>query len=64
MEVSKLGSESELKLQGYTTAPAMLDPSHICNLHYSPQQPWILNPLSEARDRTHVLVDTSRIHYC
>ena len=26
-----------------------------------PQQHEILNPLSEARDRTHILMDTSRI---
>ena len=24
---------------------------------------WILNPLSEARDRTHILMDTSRIRF-
>ena len=38
----------------YDTATAMLDPSHICNLHQ------ILNPLSEAKDWTHILMDTSR----
>ena len=32
---------------------------------YCSSQPcWILNPLSEARDRTCVLLDTSRVHYC
>ena len=30
---------------------------------HSSQQCWILNPLSEARDRTCVLMDTSRIHF-
>ena len=34
----------------YTTAKAMRDPSHhICDLHRSSQQRWILNPLSKAR---------------
>ena len=28
------------------------------------QQPWILNSLSEARDRTYNLMDTSRIGFC
>ena len=32
-------------------------------LHHSSQQGQILNPLSEARDRTHILVHTSRAHY-
>ena len=30
---------------------------------YTLQQHWILNPLSEPRDRTHILMDTSRLHY-
>ena len=29
------------------------------DLHHSSYQCWILNPLSEARDQTHVLMDTS-----
>ena len=33
-------------------------------LHHSSWQRWILNPLSRARDRTHVLIDTSQIHFC
>ena len=27
-------------------------------------QHWILNPLNEARDRTQILMDTSKFHYC
>ena len=42
----------------------MPDPSHVCDLHHSSQQCLILNLLSEARDRTWVLVDTSWIHFC
>ena len=52
MEVPRLGVESELLLQVYTTATATPDPSRICDLHRSSQQCRILDPLSEARDRT------------
>ena len=50
VEVLRLGVESELQLSTYTTATAMWDPSHICDLHHSSQQGRILIPLSEARD--------------
>ena len=62
-EVSRLGVESELQLLAYTTATAMPDPSHVCNLHHSSWQQGILNPLSEATDGTRVFMDTSRFHY-
>ena len=52
MEIPKLGVESELQLPAFATATATPDPSHICNLHRSSWQCWILNPLSEARDQT------------
>ena len=48
MEVSQLGVESDLQLPAYTTATAMWDPSHVCNLHHSSWQRQILNPLSKA----------------
>jgi len=35
----------------------------VCNLHHSSQQHQILNPLSKARDRTCILMDTSRVRY-
>ena len=38
---------------------ATLDRSHGCDLHHSSWQCWILDPLSEARDQTRVLTDTS-----
>ena len=63
MEVPRLGVNSELQLPAYTTATAMQDPSHICDLHHGSRQPWILNPLSEARDRTRVFMDTSQVRY-
>ena len=61
MEVPRPGVKSGLLLPAYTTATAMPDPSHIRNLCHSSQQCQILNPLREARDGTHVLMDTSRI---
>ena len=35
----------------------MPDPSHICELHHSSRQRQILNPRSEARDQTPILMD-------
>ena len=63
MEVPRLAVKSELQLLAYTTATATWDPSWVCNLHHSSWQCWILNPLSKARDRTYILIDTSRIHF-
>ena len=51
MEVPRLGVESELQLQTYTTATAVPDLSQICDLYHSSQQHQILNPLREARDQ-------------
>ena len=51
MEIPRLGVESELQLLAYTTAIATWDLSHVYNLHHSSRQPWILNPLNEARDQ-------------
>ena len=39
------------------------DPSCLFDLHHSSWQHLILNPLSEARDWTHILMDTSRVRY-
>ena len=63
MEVPRLGVESELQLPAYTTATATLDQSCICDLHHSSWQRRIFNPQSEARDQTHVLMDTSCVRY-
>ena len=57
MEVPRLGVETELQLLAYATATPMHGLSHICVLHHSSQQRRILNPLSRARDRTHILMD-------
>ena len=64
MEVHRLGVQLELQLPAYTTAAAKPDPSHVCDLHHSPWQCWILNPLSEAKDWTHDIMPPSRIHFC
>ena len=62
VEVPRLGSELELQLLAYTIATAAWDPSHVCDLHNSSQQCQILNPLSEARDRTLILMVPSQVH--
>ena len=62
MEVPRLEVESELQPLAYATGT--WDPSCICDLHYSSQQHQILNPPSQARDRTCILMDTSQIHFC
>ena len=43
----------------YTAATAMRDLSHVCNLHHSSQEHRILNTLRGAKDRTHILMDSS-----
>ena len=52
MEVPRLRVESELQLPAYATATAVPDLSHICDLHHSPGQCQILNPVSKAKDQT------------
>ena len=61
MEVPRLGVESELQLLALATATAVWDPSHIFDLHHSSWPRQILNLLSEGRDRTLILVDTSQV---
>ena len=57
MEVPGLEVKWELQL----LATATQDPSHICDLYCSLQQCRIFNPPNEARDQTHILLDTSWI---
>ena len=63
MEVPRLGTESELQVPAYATAIAPPDPSYICDLHHGLWQHQILNLLSDARDQTSILMDTSQVHY-
>ena len=55
---SQTGGQIRAAAEAYTTAMATLNPSHIHDLHCSLQQRQIFNPLSEARDQTHILMDT------
>ena len=63
MKVSRLGVQSELQLPAYATVTAMPGPSLACNLPHSSQQHQIFNPLSEAGDQTHILMEASWIHF-
>ena len=63
MEVPRLGVELELHLPAYSIAMATLDLNLICTLHSSLRHRQSLNPLSEARDQTCILMDTSQVHY-
>ena len=64
MEVPKLRVKLELQLPATATATTTRDPSLICHLHHNSQRCWILNPLSKAKDRTRIVMDTSQAHYC
>ena len=61
MEVHQLRVESELHWPAYTTAKGTPELSRICDLRHSLQQCQILKPLSEARDQSDILMDTSDI---
>ena len=61
MEVPRLGVEWKLQLPACATATATRDLSHICDLHCSLWKCQILNPLSKARDHTHILMVSSQV---
>ena len=61
LEVPRQRVKTELHLPAYTTATTTQDPSCVCDLPHSSQQREILNPLSEARDRTGIFMDTSQV---
>ena len=63
-EFPRVGSESNLQLPAYAATTATQDRSHVCDLHHSSRPRQILNPQSEARDRTLVLMDTNRVCNC
>ena len=57
MEVPGLGVKLERQLQAYTTAVATAEPSLKCDLCRSSWQHQTLNPMSEAKNQTWVLMD-------
>ena len=63
IEVPRLGVKPGLQLLAYTIATAMHDPSCNRDPHHSSKQHQSLNPLSEARDWTYVLMNTSWVCY-
>ena len=62
-KVPRLGIKLELQLPAYATATAIPDQSCICDLDHTSQECQILNPRSEARDRTRILMDTSQLRF-
>ena len=60
MEVPRTEEEMELQMGPGASATATVtwDPSCICDLCHSLQQHRILIPLSQARDWTHILIET------
>ena len=59
MEVPGLGVELELQPPAYSTATATWDPRRVFDLHHSLWQCCIPDRLSEDRDQTCLLMDTS-----
>ena len=64
MEVQGLGIKSGLQLPTYTTATATWDQAASSTCTTAHSNTGFLNLLSKARDRTFILMDTSRVHYC
>ena len=62
IEVPRPGVKLELQPSACARATAMQDLSCVCDLHHRSWQRRILNPPSEARDHTRVLMDPSRVH--
>ena len=63
MEVPRLGVKLELQLPAYATATEMWDLSHVYDLRHTSWRQRILNPLSEARDGTLIIMDISQVSY-
>ena len=63
-EIPRVGGTSELHLPAYATATATRILSQVWDLHHSSRQRQMPDPLSEARDGTCILIDTSWIHFC
>ena len=63
MEVPRLGLNLSCSCSACATTTAALHLSRVCNLHHSSWQRLMLNPLVEARNRTCILTNTSRVCY-
>ena len=61
MEVPRLGVESELQMPATATA-TQVDQSWVFDLYRNSQQRQVLNSLSEAREPTCIIMDTSWVH--
>ena len=59
MEVPRLRVKPELQLPACAVATVTWNLSCACDLYYRSKQCRIPDPLSEARDQTHILMDTS-----
>ena len=55
-KILPVASPGKLYSPDYARATALLDPTRVFDLHHTSWQCWILNPLSEARDQTHILM--------
>ena len=63
MEVPRLEIELGLQPPAYATVTAVPDLSCICDLYQNSRQHQILNLLSKAWYPTHILMDTSWVHF-
>ena len=62
MEILRLGGQMGAAAAGLHHSHSNVGSElHLQPLLRSSQQRWTLNPLSEARDRTHILIDTSQV---
>ena len=50
------GGQIRAVATGLRHSHSMWDPSHICDLHHSSQQHWILNPLSKHQKNKRVYI--------
>ena len=57
------GSQARGEIIAMATNPHHSQSTVWSDLHHSSQQHWILNPLSEARGQTYILMDTSQISF-
>ena len=62
VEVPRPGVQLKVQLPAYATTTAMLELCHVCDLHHSSGQLWILSPLNEARDETFFVMNPSWAH--